>query len=83
VRHRVTPEIVDFAARDRFGLNFHHYPSIGSGNAGPVIVVHGAGVRALFLPPTEETLVDALLDAGYDVWLLNWRANIVGARPVS
>ena len=77
MRHRVTPEIVDFAARDGFGLNFHHYPGVGSGNAGPVIVVHGAGVRAnLFLPPTQETFVDALLDAGYDVWLLNWRASI-------
>lgn len=77
MRHRVTPEIVDFAARDGFGLNFHHYPSVGSGQAGPVIVVHGAGVRAnLFLPPTQETFVDALLDTGYDVWLLNWRASI-------
>ena len=77
MRHRVTPEIVDFAARDGFGLNFHHYPGVASGQAGPVIVVHGAGVRAnLFLPPTEETFVDALLDAGYDVWLLNWRASI-------
>jgi hypothetical protein len=55
MRHRVTPEIVDFAARDGFGLNFHHYPSIGSGNIGPVIVFHGAGVRAnpLF-PATDE-----------------------------
>jgi hypothetical protein len=77
MRHRGTPEIVDFAARDGFGLNFHHYPGIGAAPAGPVIVVHGAGVRDnLFLPPTEETFVDALLDAGYDVWLLNWRASI-------
>jgi hypothetical protein len=77
MRHRVTPEIVDFAARDGFGLNFHHYPSVGAAQAGPVIVVHGAGVRAdLFVPPTQETFVDALLDAGYDVWLLNWRASI-------
>ena len=77
MRHRVAPEIVDFAARDGFGLNFHHYPGAESSSAGPVIVVHGAGVRAnLFRPPTEETFVDALLDAGYDVWLLNWRASI-------
>src|SRR4051794_41862869 len=44
---------------------------------GPVLVVHGAGVRAnLFRPPVKETFVDALLDAGWDVWLLNWRASI-------
>ena len=41
MRHRATPEIVDFAARDGFGLNFHHYPNVGAGHAGPVIVVHG------------------------------------------
>src|SRR4051794_29563679 len=44
---------------------------------GPVLVVHGAGVRAnLFRPPVRETFVDALLAAGWDVWLLNWRASI-------
>lgn len=55
MRHRVTPEIVDFAARDGFGLNFHHCPSGGSGGAGPVIIVHGAGVRTnpLFLQPKD------------------------------
>ena len=44
---------------------------------GPVMLVHGAGVRAeLFRPPLPRTLVDALLDDGWDVWLLNWRASI-------
>jgi hypothetical protein len=42
-----------------------------------VLVVHGAGVRAeLFRPPLPRTLVDALIDDGWDVWLLNWRASI-------
>ncbi len=77
MRHRTTPEVVDFAARDGFRLNFHHYPNAAPRQSEPVLVVHGAGVRAnLFLPPTDETFVDALLDAGYDVWLLNWRASI-------
>ena len=49
MRHRVTPEIVDFAARDGFGLNFHHYPSLGSGSTRPVVVINGAGVRAVRL----------------------------------
>src|SRR3954453_10372795 len=44
---------------------------------GLVLVVHGAGVRAeLFRPPTSTTFVDALIRAGYDVWLENWRASI-------
>ncbi|MEV0537533.1 hypothetical protein [Kitasatospora sp. NPDC050463] len=44
---------------------------------GPVLVAHGAGVRAeLFRPPLPRTFVDALIDGGWDVWLLNWRASI-------
>ena len=44
---------------------------------GPVLLVHGAGVRAnIFRAPVEVTLVDALLDDGFDVWLENWRASI-------
>src|SRR5690606_12704711 len=44
---------------------------------GPVLLVHGAGVRAnIFRPPGQPTLVDALIEAGYDVWLENWRASI-------
>jgi len=36
-----------------------------------------AGVRAeLFRPPIPRTIVDALLEEGWDVWLLNWRASI-------
>src|SRR3954471_10681867 len=44
---------------------------------GPVMLVHGAGVRAnIFRAPSGRTLVDVLLDQGYDVWLENWRASI-------
>ncbi len=44
---------------------------------GPVVLVHGAGVRAeIFRAPIRQTLVDALVEAGYDVWLENWRASI-------
>ncbi len=42
-----------------------------------MLLVHGAGVRAnIFRPPGQRTLVDALVDDGYDVWLENWRASI-------
>jgi hypothetical protein len=30
----------------------------------------------IFRAPVHTTVVDALLDAGYDVWLENWRASI-------
>lgn len=43
---------------------------------GPVVLVHGAGVRAeIFRAPVRQTIVDALVAAGYDVWLENWRAS--------
>ncbi|MDZ7690203.1 MAG: hypothetical protein U5K69_03430 [Balneolaceae bacterium] len=44
---------------------------------GPVIVVHGAGVRGnIFRAPMETNFVDFLVQQGYDVWLENWRASI-------
>ncbi len=54
-----------------------------SKSKGPILLVHGAGVRAeLFRPPTDRTLVDVLVDEGWDVWLLNWRASIdIGPVP--
>ena len=77
MRPRKAGEIIKFAARDGLELNLHHYAGDGARKTEPVIVVHGAGVRAnLFLPPVDETFVDALIDADYDVWLLNWRASI-------
>jgi pimeloyl-ACP methyl ester carboxylesterase len=43
----------------------------------PVLLVHGAGVRAnIFRAPVDETLVDRLIARGHDVWLENWRASI-------
>ena len=39
--------------------------------------VPGAGVRAeIFRAPVETTVVDYLIDHGYEVWLENWRASI-------
>ena len=43
----------------------------------PVLLVHGAGVRAnIFRAPVQTTLVDHLVARGHDVWLENWRASI-------
>ena len=74
---QVKREIINFAARDGFKLNLVHCTSKSANKNEPIIVVHGAGVRsAVFEPPVDTTFVDALLDANYDVWLLNWRASI-------
>ncbi|MGC3994188.1 MAG: alpha/beta fold hydrolase [Propionicimonas sp.] len=44
---------------------------------GPVLVLHGLGMRAeSFRPPVPRSFVDALLDDGWDPWLLNWRGSL-------
>jgi hypothetical protein len=70
-------EIVPFTAGDGHQLNLIHVRGPVAPAKGPVIVVHGAGVRAnIFRAPTGRTLVDVLVESGYDVWLENWRASI-------
>ncbi|MET7458006.1 alpha/beta fold hydrolase [Streptomyces sp. NPDC005574] len=70
-------EVQPFTARDGRPLTVVHVRGRYPPYRGPVLVVHGAGVRAeLFRPPLPRTLVDALIDDGWDVWLLNWRASI-------
>jgi len=68
---------VPFVAGDGFGCNLIHVRGTTEPTRGPVLLVHGAGVRAnIFRAPVRTTLVDVLLDHGYDVWLENWRASI-------
>jgi hypothetical protein len=70
-------EIIPFTAGDGMPLNLHHVTSEHPVTQGPVLLVHGAGVRAnIFCAPEHETIVDALLADGWDVWLENWRASI-------
>lgn len=69
---------IPFRAGDGTWLTMLHVenPAI-TPSRGPVLLVHGAGVRAeIFRPPLPRTLVDALIDDGFDVWMLNWRASI-------
>lgn len=74
-RHRTT--VHPFTALDGVPLTLVHVQGTKPASQGPVLVVHGSGVRAeLFRPPLSHTFVDALVDAGWDVWLLNWRASI-------
>lgn len=70
-------EVVPFTAGDGTECNLVHVCGTEAPTRPPVLLVHGAGVRAeIFRAPSGRTLVDALLDAGYDVWLENWRASI-------
>lgn len=74
---RATDRLVHFQAGDKKMLNLIHVQGRRTPHKGPVLLVHGAGVRAnIFRAPVRATLVDLLLDAGYDVWMENWRASI-------
>ncbi|HEV7807096.1 MAG TPA: hypothetical protein VGO80_14835 [Solirubrobacteraceae bacterium] len=69
--------VVAFQTDDGVALNVINVRGPKAPSKPPVLLVHGAGVRAnIFRAPTERTLVDALVDAGHDVWLENWRASI-------
>ncbi len=69
--------VVPFTAGDGFELNVINVRGVGAPTKGPVLLVHGAGVRAnIFRAPVETTFVDYLIARGYDVWLENWRASI-------
>lgn len=69
--------VVPFTALDGMPLNLVHVRGTAAPTQGPVLLVHGAGVRAnIFRAPVQTTLVDALVDRGFDVWLENWRASI-------
>jgi hypothetical protein len=69
--------IVPLAARDGHPLQVIHLEGERKPWRGPVLLVHGAGVRAnMFRPPVERSVVDVLLEAGFDVWLENWRASV-------
>ncbi|WP_328807298.1 alpha/beta fold hydrolase [Paraburkholderia elongata] len=74
---QTTEHIVQFTADDGQRCNLIHSCSGRTPDKGPVLLVHGAGVRAnIFRPPVPTTFVDFLLAHGYDVWLENWRASI-------
>jgi pimeloyl-ACP methyl ester carboxylesterase len=73
----VETTVVPFEAGDGRALNLVHVEGPRPPTRGPLLMVHGAGVRAnVFRPPVERSMVDVLLDAGWDIWLENWRASI-------
>jgi hypothetical protein len=69
--------VVPFQTRDGFEENVINVRGSSKPEKGAVLLVHGAGVRAnIFRAPSGGNIVDALVAAGYDVWLENWRASI-------
>jgi len=69
--------IVAFRAGDGLECNVINVRGPQTPVKGPVLLVHGAGVRAnIFRAPSGRNLVDVLVDDGWDVWLENWRASI-------
>lgn len=74
---RYQERAVPFETRDGLTCDVINVRGTEPPTKGPVLLVHGAGVRAnIFRAPVEVTIVDYLIDNGYDVWLENWRASI-------
>ena len=74
---RLRETVVAFRAGDGFSCNLIRVQGQKRPSKGPVVLVHGAGVRAnIFRAPVHTNFVDYLIDHEYDVWLENWRASI-------
>ncbi|MCA1689706.1 MAG: hypothetical protein LC720_04460 [Actinobacteria bacterium] len=73
---RVVPHTTD----DGVALKLDHLrrDDLPEPTRGPVLVSHGAGLRGqmYYAQPSGRTLVDALLETGYDVWVQHWRGSI-------
>jgi hypothetical protein len=76
-------EIIPFAVKELdVPLNLHHLrlkdPKRDHPSLGPVLLIHGSGVRAemFYGQPVGESIAERLLKLGYDVWVESWRASI-------
>jgi hypothetical protein len=74
LRRRILP----FEAGDGREINLHHIQGPHAPTKEPVLLVCGLAMRAnsFYDAPSRPTLVDALVDEGYDVWVENWRTSI-------
>jgi hypothetical protein len=69
------PEPIDVETTDGCRLELRHHP--GASATRPVLLVHGASAGSdTFRIGEEQTVVDYLLKAGFDVWTLDWRAGM-------
>lgn len=77
----VEERVVPFTAGDGFQCSLRQVTRRSGATRGPVLVAHGAGVSSnVFRAPVPTTVVDALVERGYDVWLEDWRASILLER---
>jgi cholesterol oxidase len=69
------PEVHTFMTKDGKRLRLIRY--VG-GKKGPVLFTHGLGVSSLIftIDTIDTNLVEYLVAAGYDCWLLDYRASI-------
>jgi pimeloyl-ACP methyl ester carboxylesterase len=73
---RLQERTIPFTSGDGFQRTLINVRGEAEPVGGPVLVLHGcASSASIFRPPNQRTVVDALVDAGYDVWLENWRAS--------
>ena len=72
-----TDELHPLETADGVPCNVIHVKGPKAPTKGPVLLVHGVGVRTeIWRPPTPYTLIEALVDDGYDVWMETWRASM-------
>jgi cholesterol oxidase len=69
------PQVHPFETSDGKGLRLTRYKG---GEKGPVILSHGLGVSSLIfsIDTIHTSMLEALYAAGYDCWLLDYRASI-------
>ena len=71
-------EVWPFNALDGFKCNLWRLITDRAPTRGPVMLVHGAGVKSnIFNAPNAINILDSLAAAGYDVWLENWRGSML------
>ena len=71
-----TDEVFPYKTADGIECNVTHVTGPKAPTKGPVLLVHGVGVRKeIWRPPTPRSIVEALVDDGFDVWIETWRAS--------
>lgn len=72
------PEVYPFTTEDGVQLRLTRYQAPNSQGKLPVMLCHGLGVSSLIfaIDTIATNLLEYLYAAGYDVWLLDYRASI-------